>query len=313
MTIDFDSININSDSELLLQRFTDYLLLERSLSANTRIAYRRDVCHLIEFLNQNNIRIRNVRLEDMHTFAAFLGDLGISARSLARVLAGVRSFYNFLEMENEIESSPADLLDTPRIPATLPEVLSLEEIEAMIGAIDPTKNEAIRNRAIIEMLYGSGLRVSELTELRLHNYHPDEQLVLILGKGGKERLVPLSPTAIDATSIYLEQRKDLPQKHGFEDYLFLNRRGRSLTRIMIFYIVRDLAEAAGIRKKISPHTLRHSFATHLLEGGANLRAIQEMLGHASLSTTEIYTHVDARRLREELLRCHPHYKNSDAI
>ena len=216
-------------------------------------------------------------------------------------------------MEKVIDHSPADLLETPRIPRSLPEVLSVEEIESMMQAIDYSKKEAVRNRAIMEMLYGSGLRVSELVELRIPFYHPDEQLVLVRGKGDKERLVPLSPTAIECVAAYLDQRADLPEKPGYEDYLFLNRRGRALTRVMVFYIVRDLAVAAGIVKKISPHTLRHSFATHLLEGGANLRAIQEMLGHASLDTTEIYTHVDTRRLREELLRCHPHYRHSSHL
>ena len=301
--------NANPDFGELLKRYEDYMLLERSLSMNTRMAYVRDVCHLFDFLDIISTAVREMTLQDLHEYAGFLGELGIEPRSLARMLAGVRSFLNFLQIEGEIESSPADLLETPAIPRSLPDVLSVEEVDAMLGAVDYSKTEGIRNRAILEMLYGSGLRVSELCDLRLPCYHPDEQLVLIHGKGDKERLVPLSPTAIIAVEEYLEQRAELPQKPGYEDYVFLNRRGKNLTRIMIFYIVRDTAAAAGITKKVSPHTLRHSFATHLLEGGANLRAIQEMLGHASLATTEIYTHVDTRRMREELLRCHPHYRD----
>lgn len=306
-----DNFISNTDAGRLLERYADYLLLERALSANTRQAYGRDVVHLLEYFEQTGTALREASLSDLHEFAGFLGELGIAPRSLARVLSGVRSFYNFLELEGEVESSPADLLDQPRIPQSLPDVLSVEEVERMLSAIDFSKDEAVRNRAIVEMLYGSGLRVSELCALRLPFYFPDRQLVLVHGKGDKERLVPLSPAAIEATADYLAMRDRLPQKPGFEDFLFLNRRGRSLTRVMIFYMIRDLAVAAGISKRVSPHTLRHTFATHLLEGGANLRAIQEMLGHASLSTTEIYTHVDTRRLREELLRCHPHYRHSN--
>lgn len=300
---------IDADVENLMRRYTDYLLLERALSDNTRMAYRRDVTHLLEYLALMSVPVRQTTLRQLHEFAGFIGELGISPRSLARMLSGVKSFFNFLEMEGEVPSSPADLLELPRIPRSLPDVLSYEEVEAMLAAIDETKDESIRNRAIIEMLYGSGLRVSELCNLRIPYYYPDRQLVLVRGKGDKDRLVPLSPAAIEATAKYLDQREHLPQKPGFEDYLFLNRRGRSLSRVMMFYIVRDLAANAGIAKTVSPHTLRHTFATHLLEGGANLRAIQEMLGHASLATTEIYTHIDTRRMREELLRCHPHYRN----
>lgn len=299
-----------SEQDALTDRFAAYLMLERALSDNTRTAYLHDVALLREYFCSTGKSLTGATLPDLHEFAGFLGELHIAPRSIARTLAGVRSFYNFLEMEGVVDHSPADLLETPRIPRSLPDVLSVEEIDAMMQAIDPSKKEAVRNRAIMEMLYGSGLRVSELVELRIPFYRPDEQLVLVRGKGDKERLVPLSPTAIECVEEYLRQRAELPEKPGFEDYLFLNRRGRCLTRVMVFYIVHDLAEAAGIAKKISPHTLRHSFATHLLEGGANLRAIQEMLGHASLDTTEIYTHVDTRRLREELLRCHPHYRHS---
>lgn len=303
-------MNTASEQDTLTDRFASYLMLERALSYNTHIAYMHDVALLREYLDSTSTPLTEATLQDLHEFAGFLGELHIAPKSIARTLAGIRSFYNFLEMEGVIEHSPADLLETPRIPRSLPDVLSIEEIDAMMQAIDQAKKEAVRNRAIMEMLYGSGLRVSELVELRIPFYRPDEQLVLVHGKGDKERLVPLSPTAIDCVDEYLRQRADLPEKPGYEDYLFLNRRGRSLTRVMVFYIVRDLAQRAGIAKKISPHTLRHSFATHLLEGGANLRAIQEMLGHASLSTTEIYTHVDTRRLREELLRCHPYYRHS---
>lgn len=314
MNTDSDnSYHFNADAEQLQQRFEDYLLLERSLSANTREAYRHDVRHLLDFLEITELGVRDVQLKDLHEFTGFLGDLGISPRSLARTLSGIKSFYDFMQMEGEIEASPADLIELPRIPQSLPDVLSVEEIDAMIASVDLTKDEGRRNRAILEMLYGSGLRVSELCKMRLSAYFPQQQLVRVIGKGDKERLVPLSPRAISGVALYLQQRPMLPQKPGFEDFMFLNRRGRSLSRVMIFYIVRDAAAAAGIKKNVSPHTMRHSFATHLLEGGANLRAIQEMLGHASLATTEIYTHVDTRRLREELLRCHPHYRHDTSL
>ncbi len=303
-------MNTVSDPDLHIDRFADYMLLERSLSANTREAYLRDVAHLRQFLDTTGTPLTEATLRDLHEFAGFLGELNIAPRTLARTIAGVRCFYHFLAMEGVVEASPAELLETPRIPRSLPDVLAVEEIEAMMQALDPSKRETPRNRAILEMLYGSGLRVSELVSLRLGCYHPDEQLVLVRGKGDKERLVPISPAAIEATAQYLEQRAELPEVPGYEDFLFLNRRGKPLTRVMVFYIVSRLAEAAGISKKISPHTLRHSFATHLLEGGANLRAIQEMLGHASLATTEIYTHVDSRMLRQELMRCHPLYRHN---
>ncbi len=297
-----------ADPYAVLRDYTRHLLLERGLSENTAEAYRRDVTHLLTFCETTGLTVPEVTPSHLHGFLAEIHDLGISPRSQARMIAGIRGFFRFLRLEGYISNDPSALLESPALPRTLPDVLTVEEIDAMTGAIDYTKNEALRNHAIIETLYGSGLRVSELTGLRLSRLHLDEECVLVEGKGNKERLVPLSPVAISLIGEYLEQRIAGPIKPGNSDILFLNRRGHAMTRVMVFYIIRDLAEAAGIGKKVSPHTLRHSFATHLLEGGANLRAIQEMLGHESIATTEIYLHLDRRRLRSELLAHHPHYR-----
>lgn len=296
-----------NEKEKLRKEFIDYLRLERGMAENTLLAYSRDVGHLFSFLKEISKDVKDITEDDLQAFMAELGDIGIQARSRARICAGMKSFFRYLLITDYIKSDPSELLETPTIGRHLPDVLDIEEIDAMIEAIDYTKNEATRNRAIIEMLYGSGLRVSELTELQLNNVFPQEQYVIINGKGSKQRLVPLSPVAVEALSEYFKFRAIQTAKPGEDKYVFLNRRGAHLTRIMIFYIVKGLAKAAGITKTVSPHTLRHSFATHLLEGGADLRAIQEMLGHELLSTTEIYVHIDRSRLREELLRCHPHY------
>lgn len=290
---------------MVLKQYSAYLLLERGLSENTRQSYLNDVAKLIRYLNDNNKSIKEVSLDDLHYFIAQLHDLGISSRSQARIISGIKSFFKFLKLENKIENNPTLLLESPRIGRKLPEVLSIDEIDNMLSCIDLSSNEGQRNRAIVETLYGCGLRVSELVNLEINKIFFDEEYIIVTGKGDKERLVPISPVAVNEIKLYLDDRNKLNIKPGEENILFLNRRGRRLTRVMIFYIIKQLAELAGIRKEISPHTLRHSFATHLLEGGANLRAIQQMLGHESIATTEIYIHIDRTRLRDEILNFHP--------
>lgn len=292
---------------ILLRDFAAYLRLERGMSVNTLAAYDIDVRHLLDFLSPRSIALSEVTDTDIHEFLAEIHELDISARSQARMIAGIRSFFRFLRLEGYIAADPSELVESPRIGDHLPDVLTIGEIDSMLAAIPAGKAESLRNRAIIETLYGSGLRVSELTALRLQRINLTDQYMIVDGKGNKQRMVPLSPVAADLIADYLEQRATIDIKPGSEDIVFLNRRGRAMTRVMVFYIVRDLAELAGITKKVSPHTLRHSFATHLLEGGANLRAIQEMLGHESIATTEIYVHLDRSRLRDELLSHHPHF------
>ncbi len=304
--------DLNS-TERLLSDFAGYLILERGLSSHTQESYGMDAAHLLQFLESRGISLTETDTDTLHEFLCTLRDLGISPRSQARVISGIRSFFKFLRLENYLNTDPCELLEAPQFGRHLPDVLSVEEIDAMIAALDPEKDETPRNHAIIETLYGSGLRVSELVELRISRLNLDEGYVIITGKGNKQRLVPLSPDSIRLIKDYLPIRERLKIKPGAHDILFLNRRGNMMTRVMVFYIIRDHAAAAGIQKKVSPHTLRHSFATHLLEGGANLRAIQEMLGHESISTTEIYIHLDRSRLRSELLAHHPHYKNSNRI
>ncbi len=298
---------IKSHKELL-QDFLAYLVLERSLSSNTSNAYRVDVGHLFDFLHERHISLTEVSENDLHLLLTTLRDLGISPRSQARLIAGMRSFFKFLRMEGYIVNDPSELIESPQLNRELPDVLSVEEIDAMIAAIPSGKDESLRNHAIIETLYGSGLRVSELVATRISRIDLKEALMIVEGKGNKQRLVPVSPTAVDLITEYLHARSLLKIQPSGQDILFLNRRGAPLSRVMVFYIIRDLAALAGIQKTVSPHTLRHSFATHLLEGGANLRAIQEMLGHESISTTELYLHLDRSRLRRELLEHHPHYK-----
>lgn len=286
-----------------------YLRLERGYSENTIEGYLHDVGLLCEFMEMRSIDVKDTTEEDLHEFLASLHDMGIGARSQARIIAGIRSFFNYLVLEKVIEKSPAVMLDSPKLRRHMPEVLSLEEIDMMIAAIPREKEEALRNETIMEVLYGSGLRVSELIDLRLSRINFEEGFMLVEGKGSKERLVPISPRAAELIGLWLEDRNRLNVAPGASDTLFLNRRGKPLTRVMIFYIVKDLAERAGIKRKVSPHTLRHSFATHLLEGGANLRSIQEMLGHESVTTTEIYVHLDRSRLRATLERYHPLYRD----
>ena len=294
--------------ENLKRDFRNHLRLERGLSENTIEGYTHDCALLLEFAQLRNIPLETVSEADLHEFLASLHELGIGASSQARIIAGIRAFFRFLTLEGVIKVDPSEFLESPNRGRHLPEVLSLEEIDAMIQAIPSEKDESLRNEAIIEMLYGSGLRVSELIDLRISRINFDEGYMLVEGKGSKERLVPVSDRALSLSMQWMEQRSRLKIKPGAYDILFLNRRGAPLSRVMVFYIVRDLAERAGIQRKISPHTLRHSFATHLLEGGANLRSIQEMLGHESVTTTEIYVHLDRHRLRSVLENCHPLFK-----
>lgn len=291
--------------ELTIKKYQQYLRLEKSLSKNTLDAYLTDLDKLLSFLILEGIEIEDVTLNDLQRFAAGLHDIGIHARSQARILSGIKSFFHFLIMADYIEADPSELLEGPKIGFKLPEVLTVEEIDAIISAVDLSKNEGQRNRAILETLYSCGLRVSELTNLKLSELYFDEGFIKVEGKGSKQRLVPISPRAVKEIKLYFIDRNRVNIKKDYEDYVFLSRRGTSLSRIMIFHLIKELAEKAGITKNISPHTFRHSFATHLLEGGANLRAIQCMLGHESIATTEIYTHIDRNMLRSEIIEHHP--------
>lgn len=282
-----------------------YLKLERNFTANTVDAYMHDLQKLVDYLRAEGIDPVEVKLEDLQHFAASLHDIGISPRSQCRILSGVRAFYRFLFVDGWVDSDPSELLESPQIGEHLPEVLSTEEVDILEKAIDLSKWEGHRNKAIIEVLFSCGLRVSELVNLKLSNLYLDEEFLRVEGKGRKERLVPISPRAIKELGYWFDDRCRMDIKPGEEDYVFLNRRGAHLTRTMILIMIKRLAEEAGIHKTISPHTLRHSFATALLEGGADLRAIQAMLGHESIGTTEIYTHIDTHTLREEILNHHP--------
>ena len=293
------------NSKDIVGRYRRYLKLEKGYSANTLDAYLRDVDKLLRYLTIEQVDVLDVKLEDLEHFAAFISDLGIGPRSLARILSGVRQFYRFLVVDGYLEIDPTELLESPKQPDHLPEVLSTAEVDLLEQAIDLTKWEGHRNRAIIEVLFSCGLRVSELTNLKLSNLYVDEQYIRVMGKGSKERLVPISPRALDELNCWFADRNEMKIKPGEEDYVFLNRRGHHLTRTMILIMIKRYALEAGIKKTISPHTLRHSFATSLLEGGADLRAIQAMLGHESIGTTEIYTHIDTSTLRQEILEHHP--------
>ncbi|WP_315362950.1 site-specific tyrosine recombinase/integron integrase [Prevotella jejuni] len=293
------------NSKDIVGRYRRYLKLEKGYSANTLDAYLRDVDKLLRYLTIEQVDVLDVKLEDLEHFAAFISDLGIGPRSLARILSGVRQFYRFLVVDGYLEVDPTELLESPKQPDHLPEVLSTAEVDLLEQAIDLTKWEGHRNRAIIEVLFSCGLRVSELTNLKLSNLYVDEQYIRVMGKGSKERLVPISPRALDELNYWFADRNEMKIKPGEEDYVFLNRRGHHLTRTMILIMIKRYALEAGIKKTISPHTLRHSFATSLLEGGADLRAIQAMLGHESIGTTEIYTHIDTSTLRQEILEHHP--------
>lgn len=295
-----------SDIQQILDNYKVYLKLEKGLSDNTLEGYADDVEKLLRYLILENIKLRDVTEDDLHNFISGLHDIGVQPRSQARIISGIKSFFKFLKIDGYMDKNPTLLLESPRLPRHLPAILTVDEIDSMINAIDSNSAEAERNRAIIETLYGCGLRVSELISLRISQIFPKEGYIIVIGKGNKQRIVPISEVAIDKIQKYLTgTRGNLNIKHGNEDILFLNRRGAKLSRVMIFYIIKNLCEYAGITKEISPHTLRHSFATHLLEGGANLRAIQQMLGHESITTTEIYVHIDRNRLREEILLHHP--------
>lgn len=295
----------DKNSKDIVSRYRRYLKLEKGYSVNTLDAYMRDVDKLFRYLAVEQVDVLDVKLEDLEHFAAFISDLGIGPRSLARILSGVRQFYRFLVVDGYLEIDPTELLESPKQPDHLPEVLSTAEVDLLEQAIDLTKWEGHRNRAIIEVLFSCGLRVSELTNLKLSNLYVDEQYIRVMGKGAKERLVPISPRALDELNYWFADRNEMKIKPGEEDYVFLNRRGHHLTRTMILIMIKRYALEAGIKKTISPHTLRHSFATSLLEGGADLRAIQAMLGHESIGTTEIYTHIDTSTLRQEILEHHP--------
>ena len=288
--------------------FKAYLKLERSLSGNSITAYINDVQKLSQYFESLDQRpsVKEITSADLKKFISWINELGMLPSTQARVISGLKSFFSFLMLEQIIVEDPSALLATPRLGKKLPDVLNIEEINGLIEAIDASKPEGMRNKAIIELLYGCGLRVSELTNIRISNIFADSEFVKIVGKGNKERIIPIGATALKYIKIYLDSsRVHIPVKKGYEDYIFLNRRGTGLSRISVFTIIKDLALASGLKKSISPHTFRHSFATHLIEGGADLRAVQEMLGHSSITTTEIYTHLDRDYLRGVITGFHP--------
>lgn len=295
----------------IARAYERYLKLQRGYSPNTLDAYRRDLKKLLDYIEgQEGISVYDVQLSDLQHFAAGLHDIGIHPRSQCRILSGVRSFFRFLQMDGYRDDDPSELLESPVLGEHLPEILSAEEVDALESSIDLSKWEGHRNRAIIEVLFSCGLRVSELVNLKMSDLYLDEQYIRVFGKGSKERLVPISPKAINELHYWFQDRDTMNIKPGEEDYVFLNRRGAHLTRTMILIMIKQQAALAGIQKTISPHTLRHSFATVLLEGGADLRAIQAMLGHESIGTTEIYTHIDVSTLRQQILEHHPRNKKS---
>ncbi|KAA9340604.1 site-specific tyrosine recombinase XerD [Adhaeribacter soli] len=290
------------------QQFESYLQLEKSLSGNSVEAYLNDLGKLRQFLDATGQKVDPAAVMPAHLqgFLQWVNELGMSATSQARILSGIRAFYKFLIMENIVTADPTETIEAPKLRRKLPDTLNFHEIEELLNAIDVSKAEGARNKAMLETLYSSGLRVSELVDLKLSNFYPDLGFLKVVGKGNKERLVPVGRDALKFIQIYLEHfRKDLKIKPGQEDYLFLNRRGAKLTRVMIFLIIKELAQKIGLNKQISPHTFRHSFATHLIEGGADLRAVQEMLGHESITTTEIYTHLDRDYLKQIITDFHP--------
>jgi integrase/recombinase XerD len=292
--------------------FKAWLQLEKSLSDHSVEAYLRDIDKLTQFfsIQKSTIPIEAVTLNELQSFLKWIGTLGMTSSSQSRIISGIRSFFKYCLQENMIRQDPTLLLEAPKLRRTLPDFLSVEEINRIVEAIDLSKPEGERNRAILETMYSCGLRVSELVNLRLSSLYPDLGFIKVIGKGDKERLVPIGNTALKFIGIYRNQvRVHSPIKKGNEDILFLNRRGAALSRQMIFILLKDLVQLAGIKKTVSPHTFRHSFATHLVEGGADLRAVQEMLGHESITTTEIYTHLDRAYLRETLQKFHPAFQN----
>jgi integrase/recombinase XerD len=306
MTSDNKSVDNHLSLERIVRRYRQYLALEKGLSPNTVEAYMQDLDKLTNFLGEEKVGVLDTSLDDLERFAAGLHDIGIHPRSQARIISGIHSFFKFLLMDDYIDADPSESLEGPRIGLHLPEVLTVDEIDRIIAAVDLSKPEGQRNRAILETLYSCGLRVTELCELKLSNLYFDEEFIRVEGKGRKERLVPISQRAISEIRKYLIDRNNIEIKKGYEDFLFISAlRKKNLSRIMIFHLIKEYAALAGITKTISPHTFRHSFATHLLEGGANLRIIQCMLGHESITTTEIYTHIDRTMLRDEILHHHP--------
>ena len=301
-------MKINSDSNDIFAAYQMYLQLEKSLSPRSVEAYTDDLNKLTAYFRAIGKNPEDAALEDLQEMIAGLHEIGISPRSQARIVSGIKSFYRFLSLENYIDKDPTELLESPKIGLKLPDFLTITEINRIIESIDRSLPEGQRNRAILETLYSCGLRVSELIGLRFSDLYLDEGFIRVEGKGRKQRLVPISPVAVKEINLYLLDRNHITIKKGFEDVLFLSRRGTSLSRIMIFHIIKVQTESAGVRKTVSPHTFRHSFATHLLEGGANLRAIQQMLGHEKIATTEIYTHLDRDFLRSEILEHHPRNK-----
>ena len=294
------------DIERVIEHFVAYLGVQKGLLPNTLRSYADDVRKLVRYAADAGVAVDRVAEADLHCFVCTLADVGIHPRSQARIISGIKSFYKFLKIEGYVDHNPTRLLESPKLGRHLPTVLTVEEIDRMIAAVDLGKPEGVRNRAIVETIYGCGLRVSEVVSLRLSQIFADEGYIIVVGKGDKQRLVPISGVALDCIDEYKrEVRNAIATKPGCDDILFLNRRGGQLSRVMVFYVIKDLCELAGIRKNVSPHNLRHSFATHLLEGGANLRAIQQMLGHEDISTTEIYLHIDRSHLRREILEHHP--------
>ncbi|WP_316784465.1 site-specific tyrosine recombinase XerD [Pedobacter frigiditerrae] len=296
------------NTQSYLKGFKDYLKLERSLSKHSIEAYLTDVDKLVQYYLaiDKDLNPNLVQLSDLRAFITWLNEIGMQANTQARVISGIKAFFNYLTQEEIIEDDPTALLEAPKLTRKLPDTLNIHEINKLIDAIDASKPEGMRNKAIIEMLYGCGLRVTELVELRISNIYADTEFIKVIGKGNKERLVPIGSVALKLLEIYVnEVRVHLNIKRGHEDFIFLNRLGSRLSRISVFTLIKDLAAKAGIHKSISPHTLRHSFATHLIEGGADLRAVQEMLGHASITTTEIYTHLDRDYLRSVITQFHP--------
>lgn len=295
----------------ILSKYKTYLRLEKALSSNSVEAYLSDLDKLLRFISDEGLKIENVTYNDLQQFVAQLRDVGIHPRSQARIISGIKSFYRFLLLDDYITIDPTELLESPKIGMKLPEVLTINEVNNILDTIDLSLPEGQRNRAMLEVLYSCGLRVSELTSLKYSDVYFNEEFIKVEGKGSKQRLVPISQTALHEIKNYLYDRNNIVVKKGFEDTLFLSRRGTGLSRIMVFHIIKQQTELARIHKNVSPHTFRHSFATHLLEGGANLRAIQLMLGHENITTTEIYTHIDREFLRNEILEHHPRSKPRD--
>lgn len=295
----------------MVKSYMRYLKLERNYSTNTIEAYSHDLEYLLNFCQKQDKNPLEIKIDDLRTFATSIHDYEIGATSQARILSGVRSFYRFLLLDGYIDNDPSELLESPRLGEHLPEVLTTEEVDRIEASIDLSKPEGQRNKAIIEVLFSCGLRVSELVNLKLSDLYLDEQYIRVMGKGSKERLVPISPSAIKELNMWFLDRNMMNIKPGEQDFVFLNRRGHHLTRVMILIMIKRQAEEAGITKTISPHTFRHSFATELLKGGADLRAIQAMLGHESIGTTQIYTHIDTTSLRQEILLHHPRNMTKD--